>query len=141
MSEEKFTFFLKKQPLTQWTRSTFTVDGVTYNSAEQYMMAEKARFFGDQDTLQEIMKADHPREQKAWGRKVKGYDDQKWAEAARAVVYRGNHAKFTQNPEMLERLFATAGTTLVECNPEDSRWVIGLAIDDERRLDRKTWQG
>lgn len=36
---------LTKACLSQWYPSTFEVEMVTYNSAEQYMMAEKARTF------------------------------------------------------------------------------------------------
>ena len=39
---EKFTFFWSG-PFSQWHPSPFIIDGVTYNCAEQYMMAEKAR--------------------------------------------------------------------------------------------------
>ncbi|RBL80403.1 DUF1768 domain-containing protein, partial [Streptomyces cavourensis] len=33
--------------LSQWWPSPFTVDGVAYASAEHWMMAGKARLFGD----------------------------------------------------------------------------------------------
>jgi hypothetical protein len=33
---------------SQWWRCSFTVDGQRYASAEQFMMAEKARLFGDE---------------------------------------------------------------------------------------------
>ena len=35
--------------LSQWYPCQFEVDGVTYTSAEQYMMAEKAKLFGDEE--------------------------------------------------------------------------------------------
>ena len=53
--EEKFTFFWSG-PFSQWHKSNFTVDGVLYNCAEQYMMASKARLFNDEQTLSLIMK-------------------------------------------------------------------------------------
>ena len=34
---------------SQWWDCRFTVDGVEYRTAEQYMMAEKARLFGDEE--------------------------------------------------------------------------------------------
>ena len=49
MSEERFTFFWN-DPFSQWHPSPFEIDGVRYVTAEQYMMAEKARLFGDQAT-------------------------------------------------------------------------------------------
>lgn len=42
-SDEKFTFFFgAESPFSQWHYVTFTVDGVQYNCAEQYMMHQKA---------------------------------------------------------------------------------------------------
>ena len=42
-SDEKFTFFFgAKSPFSQWHPAVFTVDGVEYNCAEQYMMHQKA---------------------------------------------------------------------------------------------------
>ena len=34
--------------LSQWYESTFEVDGVTYQSAEMWMMIQKALLFGDE---------------------------------------------------------------------------------------------
>ena len=34
--------------LSQWYESSFEVDGVTYQSAEMWMMVQKARLFGDE---------------------------------------------------------------------------------------------
>lgn len=57
------------------------------------------------------------------------------------MVYEGNHAKFTQNPEFLEKLLATKGTTLVEASPYDRIWGIGMAEGDKGITDRDNWRG
>ena len=46
-----------KTCLSQWYPSPFTVDGVLYHTAEHFMMAEKARIFGDDEKLAEILAA------------------------------------------------------------------------------------
>lgn len=140
MEKEQFTFFLKNY-LSQWARTPFVIDKITYSHAEQWMMAEKARLFDDQVTLKEIMEADHPRDQKALGRLVKNFDQAKWDLNARPVVYKGNLAKFRQHHELKLKLLATRGTTLVEVNPRDKIWGIGLDENDSRIHDRATWQG
>ncbi len=43
--------------LSQWWPADFTIDEITYRSAEQYMMAEKAALFGDTDTARLILQA------------------------------------------------------------------------------------
>jgi ribA/ribD-fused uncharacterized protein len=71
-----------KPCLSQWWPEEFTVDGVSYASAEHFMMAAKARLFGDDEAVPEILAAPHPREAKALGRKVGGFDDETWARHA-----------------------------------------------------------
>ena len=41
--------------LSQWFESTFEVDGVTYQSAEMWMMIQKAKLFGDEVSLKMCM--------------------------------------------------------------------------------------
>ena len=137
---EKFTLFWDG-PFSQWARSEFVIDGITYNCAEQYMMAEKARLFGDTEVLAKIMAAKHPSRQKELGRKVKGFDADRWNAVAKDVVRRGSRAKYGQNPSLLTELLATKGTTLVEASPFDTIWGIGLGAEDPRCLDRSTWRG
>lgn len=140
---EKFTLFYGGY-FSQWYRSQhnqFEVDGLSYNCAEQFMMAEKARLFEDSKALKKIMKLTHPRDQKMVGRDVKNFDEGRWNAVARDRVYLGNYAKFTQNKGLKLELLATQGTTLVEASPTDKIWGIGRAEDDPLALDRKTWRG
>jgi ribA/ribD-fused uncharacterized protein len=137
---ETFTFFWSG-PFSQWHHSPFTLDGCLYTTAEQYMMAEKARLFSDQTTLTLIMEASHPRDQKALGRKVQNFDQQVWDREARKIVYRGNRAKFTTHRDLLQMLLDTEGTTLAEASPIDTIWGIGLAADAEDARDRSKWLG
>lgn len=41
-------------------------------------MWRKAKISGDEATASNILKTKDPRMQKSWGRKVKGFDEQKW---------------------------------------------------------------
>ena len=137
---ERFTFFWSG-PFSQWHPCRFVVDGVTYNCAEQFMMAEKARLFRDVEAERRIMAATKPNEQKSAGRRVRGFSDELWLARAKDIVYRGNWAKFSQNPKLYSRLMATQETTLVEASPLDSLWGIGLAETDPNAQDRASWMG
>jgi ribA/ribD-fused uncharacterized protein len=137
-----FTFFFTEaSPFSQWYRCVFTAGGNTFNCAEQYMMHGKALLFDDHPMAAEILAASHPRQHKALGRKVKGFDDAAWRREREGIVRAGNHAKFTQNPELRDLLLATKGTTLVEASPYDKIWGIGLAASDPRAQDAKQWKG
>ena len=143
MTEEKFTLFFRG-PFSQWHRDSdhwFEVAGVTYNCAEQYMMAEKARLFGDEGAEKQIMSAGHPRDQKAIGKLVKPFDEDRWNLAARDIVYKGNYAKFTQHADLKDELLETAGTTLVEASPYDHIWGIKLGSINPDCHDRSKWRG
>lgn len=137
---EHFTFFWSG-PFSQWHPSPFVIDGVTYNCAEQYMMAEKARLFGDEHNENLIMSNVSPALQKRLGREVRGFKDDVWKAKAQAIVKRGSKAKFSQNPDLRDGLLATAGTTLVEASPDDRLWGIGLKAKDPRAWKRGTWRG
>jgi len=134
-------FFTEASPFSQWYRCAFTVDANTFNCAEQYMMYGKAQLFSDAEVGAQILAADHPRQHKALGRKVKNFDGGVWNREREGIVRAGNAAKFTQNPELLEKLLATAGTTLVEASPYDKIWGIGLAATDPRAKDPAQWKG
>jgi ribA/ribD-fused uncharacterized protein len=125
----------------QWTESAFTVDGVTYSCAEQFMMAEKARMFGDEATRAEILASASPREHKALGRRVTGFDHAAWEAARLDIVIRGNLAKFGQDPALRAALLATGDKLLVEASPLDRIWGVGLRADDPRIHDQATWRG
>ena len=51
---------------SQWSMQNFTVNERVYSCTEQYMMAEKARLFGDTDTEAEIMSATKPNDFKSY---------------------------------------------------------------------------
>ena len=145
MSE--FTLFYGG-PFSQWTHCNFTIDGEHYTCCEQYMMAEKARLFGDTEILQKIMNIHQPSVQKDLGKQVRGFVKEKWEEIEENgkpfcwnVVYRGNMAKFTQNPGFKEVLLNTGDTLLVEASPSDRIWGIGLGEGDPKALDKDSWQG
>jgi adenine phosphoribosyltransferase len=105
------------------------------------MMAKKAMLFNDVESYNMIMYADNPRDQKAFGRRVKGFDKDKWEAVCREYVYEGNYAKFTQNPKMCEELLSSGNLEIVEASPEDKIWGIGLHESDPRVHDKSQWQG
>lgn len=144
---EQFTFFWTHREgaphaeCSQFYPRPMTIEGVPFTCCEQWMHWRKARLFGDAALAEAILAETDPAGQKRLGRTVAGFVADAWAAVARDVVFRGNTAKFSQHPDLLERLRQTSGTTLVEASPHDSVWGIGLARDDPRALRRETWRG
>lgn len=137
---EKFTFFWSG-PFSQWHPSSFEINDIIYNCAEQYMMAEKALMFADYGMRTRILHAANPADQKRYGRQVANFNLEAWNKEAKKIVFNGNYAKFTQNDDLKKTLLATHGTTLVEASPKDCIWGIGLSKNDSRALKRETWLG
>ncbi len=137
---DKYVFFWRGV-FSQWHTSYFTVDGVTYNACEQYMMAGKAKLFGDTETLAKIMATKNVRDQKRLGREVKNFDRAIWEANCLDIVIAGNYAKFTQNPDMLKDLLATGDRIMVEASPKDNIWGIGLDENHPDVLDESKWKG
>lgn len=127
--------------LSQWFPASFVIDDVTYPTAEHFMMAEKARLFGDMTTLAQILEAPQPGAAKALGRQVQGFDDAVWAQQRFDIVVRGNRAKFDQNEVLQSYLLSTSEKILVEASPTDTIWGIGLAETDRRVYDPRQWRG
>ncbi len=138
--KEEFTFFWGGT-FSNWAPSKFIIDGVEFGTCEQYMMYKKALMFGDYDSAKKIMETKNPKEQKAIGRAVKGFNDSVWVKYCKKIVYDANMAKFTQNPEMLDELMETGETIMVEASPYDKRWGIGLGAENPFAQDKTTWQG
>lgn len=125
---------------SQWYPHKMTIDGVEYNCCEQYMMAEKARLFGDTESLESIMATDDPKKQKGYGRRVKNFSAPMWDKLSREIVFRANLAKF-QDPELMKYLMSFGNEEIVEASPYDKIWGIGLSEEDPNALDKSKWQG
>jgi ribA/ribD-fused uncharacterized protein len=132
---------VNKSCLSQWFPVSFCVDGVTYKTAEHWMMAEKARLFDDAEMLEQIIASETPNEAKVCGRKVRNFDADVWGTQCFEIVVTGNVHKFSQNPAMQEFLLATGQTIIVEAAPRDQIWGIGLGEKNERATKPAEWRG
>jgi ribA/ribD-fused uncharacterized protein len=127
--------------LSQWFPRAFSVDGVRYATAEHYMMAGKARLFGDEAALARVIAAPDPSEVKAVGRTVQGFDDARWREARSKVVVEGNVAKFGQHEDLARYLLSTGDRVLVEASPRDQIWGIGMGAGNPDARSPGRWRG
>ncbi|WP_202918540.1 NADAR family protein [Streptomyces cavernae] len=127
--------------LSQWWPSPFTVDGVSYATAEHWMMASKARLFQDAEAERRALQAPNPALAKKAGRLVRGFDDTVWERERYGIVVEGSVHKFASDPELGAFLRGTGERVLVEASPMDRVWGIGLAADDERAGDPERWRG
>ena len=117
------------------------MDGISYPTAGHFMMAEKARLFGDDETVERILQTPDPGTARMLGRTVRGFDEVRWRETRFDIVVRANRAKFSQRPELCAFLHSTRDQVLVEASPHDRTWGIGLDAADPRARDPRRWRG
>ena len=147
----KYLFFWGHQPsksgqitsscFSQWWEAPFVINGLSYRTAEHWMMAQKALLFGDQVAHDKILNAKSPGEAKAIGREVNNFNETVWEKKRIEIVVNGNIQKFIQHPELREFLINTKERVLVEASPVDRIWGIGLTADDERAENPEKWEG
>lgn len=126
---------------SQWYHAPFVIEGVEYPTAEHYMMAEKARLFGDMQIREKIFATRTPREVKELGRQIQNFDQGIWELHRYSIVVAGNRAKFSQHDVLKQFLLSTGDKIIVEASPLDSVWGIGLAEDDAAAQDPRKWKG
>ena len=146
--EPEYFFFYGHDPkkvgdkavFSQWYIKPFMVDGHRYVCMEQYMMSEKALLFKDMEMLKQILNTQDPATCKKLGRQVKNFDSEIWNEHSQKIVFKGNYAKFSQNPRLKELLLATEDKVLVEASPFDRIWGIGMRACKAAE-DHHNWRG
>ncbi|MBN9297574.1 MAG: NADAR family protein [Filimonas sp.] len=147
----EFDFFWGHQPsengsvtkscFSQWWVAPFIVDGLTFQTAEHWMMAEKARLCNDTTALSNILLVKEPIAAKKLGRGVKNFDPAIWNKHKMDTVVKGNLHKFSQHPELKAFLLNTGNKVIVEASPRDQIWGIGLGATNPKAQDPRTWRG
>jgi len=126
---------------SNWYPCIFMYEGERFNNSEQAFMWEKARYFKDEVSAAAILRETNPKYAKALGRKVKGFDVDKWAIISYIYMVGACYAKFKQNEDLKKIILATGDKILVEASPYDKIWGIGLAEDNDDVLDETKWRG
>lgn len=122
---------------------TIKAEGQTFRSSEQYFMWQKAKHFGDDVIAQAILDAEGPKQAKALGRRVAGFDTEEWHKVSFEKMYNAVYAKFTQNRKLKNILTDKSldGKTFVEGSPIDFIWGVGIRWDDPMIADEANWRG
>lgn len=127
---------------SNWYITEFKLKGVTFNCSEQYMMYEKALFFGDLNNAKKILKSNSPKEQKKLGREVKNFDADKWDRICKEKVYEACYAKFSQNKILNNQILLDGkNRCFVEASPYDKIWGIGMDENCKGVENRNNWKG
>ena len=139
--ENTTAFFTEHSPLSNHHRCSFSVDNQHFSSVEQYFMKCKATHFHDHNKAHEIMSTPNPKTAKALGRQVQNFDSSSWRSVCDEFMVKGLSAKFRQNPSLAKFLKDTGNTVLVEANPHDTYWGVGVSLSNMDIWDPQKWRG
>ncbi|TFK41556.1 hypothetical protein BDQ12DRAFT_696739 [Crucibulum laeve] len=143
-AREDCVFFWKTNEVhgwaSQWFPSSFTArlvfdeeadeEEVTFESAEHWMMVQKALLFNDPSKAREILAVTGVTSTdmalvKSLGRQVSNFNDETWNMNREQIVLEGTLLKFRQNDELREQLLATGEKHIIEASPRDRIWGVG----------------
>lgn len=137
---KKFVYFYHGI-FSNWSPYPADYNEIRFSSSEHLFMYLKAMFFNDEVKAKQIIKAPDYRTAKKLGKKVSGFDEQKWEQVREDMMYKALKAKFDTNADFRQALLSKEymGKTFVEASPYDKIWGIGISVKDASA--GKEWKG
>jgi len=128
---------------TRIVKSLFgrVIDSIDVSTSEQAYMYEKALFFNDIKSANNITLAKTPIESKNIGKKITNFNQEKWDYVSFDKMYDICYQKFTKNEYLKKVLIESFPKNLVEASPFDRRWGVGLSKLDDNILFEYKWLG
>ena len=138
--DKTLAFHGELSPYSNFHPSSFTINGHTYHSAEQWIQYTKSMMFGDSYTANLILRCENALEAKKLSHDIKGVDYNKWKLEGYEACFPGIKEKFVQNPPLKSMLNTTKPKLLVEASV-DRLWGTGIGIRDAKVLNENCWSG
>lgn len=113
----------------------------TFTCGEKAIMLCKACVMGDFDTYDAILSETIPRKIKAFGRKVKPWDQEKWNRVVCTIAFTIVLAKARTVTVFREVLLSTGSSIIAEATRNDKNWGIGIDMGKEDVQFPKLWKG
>ena len=134
-------FYSRHSKLSNHFPCKFTTGEGEFTSVEQYLMYQKAIHFGDNLSASTIRQTDDPVTVKNLGKTIKNFKPEVWKGVREQYMQVGISAKFEQNLQLAQYLKETGDSTLVEANPFDNYWGVGLSMSNEDVWIKTNWKG
>ena len=132
---EKFVFFVSRKDPHGWASnwhqegSGYLAEdlGLRFLTSEHHLMWCKAKIFGDEEIMAQILEAPNPAEAKKLGRQVSAFNENKWQVYRYRVLYHVLINKFSKSAKLAKLLIDTGDCFIVEAADYDTKFSIGLA--------------
>uniref|UniRef100_A0A914KP35 RNA-directed DNA polymerase n=1 Tax=Meloidogyne incognita TaxID=6306 RepID=A0A914KP35_MELIC len=119
---------------------SFKVWGIRFDSSERAYVYAKAKYFKDFRKMHQVMNPKlTPAGVKRLGKYIHRFDKRQWEKVSRQYMKEIVFEKFNQNPLLARKLLRTGSSPLLEANPYDRYWGIGISYNDLK--EGKTWKG
>jgi ribA/ribD-fused uncharacterized protein len=139
---QSFAYFNGPESVfSAWYPVQFHYHAMPFEDVIHFLNYSKAKLFGDELLAERILKAKDPKLCRELGRNVKRFNQEKWNKECDKFMRIGCREKFLQHNDLLTALFETGDRIIVEANPRDFYWGIGLTEDDPRALHPCLWFG
>jgi len=126
---------------SQRFNSSFEVDDKLFNSIEHWIMYQKAILFEDYSIGNKIINSENIIEARSFERLIRGFDEIVWKRERFRIVFEGNIHKFNQSRNLGELLLKTQNKILVEANPNDKIWGVGMSVEHSDIDNISLWEG
>ena len=120
-------FFTYRIYLSNFNESPFTLNNEDHKTGEHGLQMEKAWFHRDYVAVTKIRNASTPKEAKEIGKAITSSPE--WNVYKYSAADKVSYARYTQSPQLAERLCATGDSKLLEAST-DTDWGIGISIWD-----------
>ena len=141
-SQDQYVFFSAANETNGYMAGSypcrFTVEGMDYCSADQYVASRKALLAGDLSSYQKVMKETDPQKITALMEQISGADEKVWQKAYEEILHNAVKAKFAQNDSFAKRLKQTGTMLLAENDTEE---MTSTLFDTEEQLGNRNLMG
>ncbi|XP_053389879.1 riboflavin biosynthesis protein VVA0006-like [Mercenaria mercenaria] len=142
VTEDMIFFYGRETPFSNMYKSSFTDNSAVYVCSEQYFQFTKMMQCQEKDRAMCIMNTTSPYEMKRLGNmKSENFNAKQWGQQSTEVLFKANWLKFTQNENLTNLLLATGSKILVEANPRDNIWGIGMDMWNSNAIHPNKWNG
>jgi hypothetical protein len=128
--DDGYYFFGKHCALSNHHPCKFDVDGVSFNSSEQFLMLQKAIVAKDKRAQERIMKAKDAMEALNISKGI-SVNKEDWEKRAPKLFARGLYEKFEQNEHLKKKLISTAPMPIFEASFSDSYWGVKCGLHSQ----------
>ena len=122
------------------TECPVEIDGISHMCNEQCIQCAKASMFGDDESVDKIVKTDNRHEIRNLVTNISGFYYWEWRQKVLSFMKKCMRQKFLNQPGAQRALLRTGNEIIAEAS-RDTYWGLGTHITSDSALDMESWEG